>query len=103
MDPVIQQRHDDGVQRQEVRDDLLVGDDNMKGSVLSSVHCLGVSPSLEQQLGGGGTRELTHLIGVKIIWERRLVTDNFTSISPNLPTGVCWLTVRWRRLDPVLV
>ena len=67
VDPVIQQRHDDGVQRQEVRDDLLVGDDNMKGSVLSSVHCLGVSSSLEQQLGGGGTRELTHLVGVKII------------------------------------
>ena len=67
VDPVVQQGHDDGVQRQEVRDNLLVGDDNVKGSVLSTVHCLGVSSGLEQQLGGGGTRELTHLVGVEII------------------------------------
>ena len=67
VDAVVQQGHDDGVQRQEVRDDLLVGDDDVEGSVLGPVHSLGVGSGLEQQLGGGGTGELTHLVSVEII------------------------------------
>ena len=67
VDPVVQQGHDDGVQRQEVRDNLLVGDDNVEGSVLGPVYGLGVRSGLQQQLGGGGTRELAHLVSVEII------------------------------------
>ena len=67
VDAVVQQGHDDGVERQEVRDDLLVGHDNVEGSVLGPVHGLGVRSGLQQQLGGGGTRELAHLVSVEII------------------------------------
>ena len=67
VDPVIQQGHDDGVQGEEVGDNLLVGDDNVKGGVLSAVHRLRVSSGLEEELGGGGAGELTHLVGVEII------------------------------------
>ena len=63
----LQQGHDDGVQGQEVGHDLLVGDDDVERSVLGSVHGLRICSSLEQQLCSGGTGELTHLVGVKVI------------------------------------
>ena len=38
--PVLQQRHHDSVQGQEVRDDLLVGDNDVEWSVLGSINSL---------------------------------------------------------------
>ena len=46
---------------------LPVGDDDMQRGVLSSVHGLRIRTSLQQQLRGGGTGELTHLVSVEII------------------------------------
>ena len=67
MSSVLQQGHDNGVKGEEVRHDLLVVDDDVEGSVLGPVHGLRVRPGLEQELGGGGARELAHLVGVEIV------------------------------------
>ena len=43
----LQQRHHNGVESEEVRDNLPVGDDDVERSVLGSVHCLGICSGLE--------------------------------------------------------